>query len=163
MQLTTEQADILRAYILADPVLSQKPHSSDGAYDIALALNNTYTPDFYVWKTSVSQDEIMQNGFDWTQVDNLSVGKSRIWEWMFANSSRTINPTKVNIRAGIDAAWVGTAAMLAVRAVIYTHLYRKASILEKLLATGTGTTASPATLSIEGGLSYPEIQSIMGW
>jgi hypothetical protein len=34
-----------------------------------------------VWRTSVTQDEIMLNGFDWTRVDNLGVGKARAWTW----------------------------------------------------------------------------------
>ena len=163
MLLTTAQATTLNNFITSDSVFSQYPHTVDGAYDIAIALGNIYSPDFYVWRTSVSQDEIMQNGFDWTQVDNLTVGKARIWDWMFNSSNKSINPSKLNIRAGIDAAWVGTAAMLAVRAIIYTHCYRKANILEKLFATGTGTTASPATLVIEGGINYQEILVAMGW
>jgi len=110
-----------------------------------------------VWKSSVQQDEIMQNGFDWVRVDNLSVGKARIWEWLFDNQSATFNPSKINVRAGIDECWKGTAADLAVRAAVYVHCKRPANVLEKLFATGDGTDAVPATMTVEGGVSYQTV------
>jgi hypothetical protein len=60
------------------------------------------------------------------------------------------------VRAGIDAAWVGTAADLAVRAAIYVHCKRNATRAEKVLATGTGSDASPGTMTFEGSLSYQD-------
>lgn len=161
--LTTAQKQALKAYVEADPVLNAIPRGWDGAFEIGLRLQDDASPDFIVWRTRVHVDEIMQNGFDWTQVDNTSVGKARIWEWMFDNEARTINPSKVNIRAGIDEAWKGTAAMLAVRAAVYVHCKRKANKLEKLFATGTGTDAAPATMVIEGSLNYNEIYEAMEW
>jgi hypothetical protein len=109
------------------------------------------------WKSAVTEDEIMQNGFDWTQVDNLTVGKARIWDWMFNNQQRAINPSKANIRAGIDEAWKGTAAMLAVRAAVYVHCKRVATKAEALFATGTGTMESPALLGWQGTLTPLDI------
>jgi hypothetical protein len=70
----------------------------------------------------------------------------------------TLNASKANIRAGIDAAWVGTAADLVVRATIYTHCKRLASRIEKLLATGTGSDAAPATMSFEGAISWQDVE-----
>ena len=99
----------------------------------------------------------MRNGMDWTQVDNLTVGKARIWDWM--TRLGTFDPSKLNIRAGIDAAWVGTAAMLAVRATVYTHCKRAATRAEKLFSSGTGTTASPATMAFEGYLTYADVSA----
>ena len=89
--LTTEQQATLAADIAADPVLMALPHNSYGSFAIAAAYHELAAPSFIVWKTSVTQDEIMQNGFDWVQVDNLTVGKARIWEWMFDNQGATIN------------------------------------------------------------------------
>jgi hypothetical protein len=73
----------------------------------------------------------------------------------------TLDASKVNIRAGIDAAWVGTAADLAVRAIVYTHCKRAATRGEKALSTGTGTTASPATMGFEGTLVYADVDAAM--
>jgi hypothetical protein len=161
--LTPAQAAALQTAVLADPVLSLKPHTSDGAYDIAAAFNLDAASAFVVWKTFVRQEVITQNGFDWVRVDNLSVGKARIWEWLFANPDRSINPSKANVRAGIDECWKGTAADLAVRAAVYVHCKRNATRAEKLFATGTGTDAEPATMVFEGSLSYYDVQAAMGW
>lgn len=158
--LTTQQAATLKAFILADPVLSAFPLNSDGSYAIADLLNKTAEPAFIVWKTDVSIDEIMRNGMDWARVDNLSVGKARIWDWL--GRLGVINAAKTNVRAGIDAAWVGTAADLAVRAAIYVHCKRSATVLEKLFATGAGTDAVPATMVIEGAISYQTVDAVRG-
>ena len=163
MSLTTQQQATLKAFVEADPVLSTYPHTGDGAYALAEALKAEASPAFVVWRSRVVRDEIMQNGFDWVQVDNLTVGKARIWEWLFENGQNSINPSKLNVRAGIDEAWRGTAAMLAVRDAIYVHCKRNANVLEKIFATGTGTTVSPATIVIEGSIPYYEVQSAMGW
>jgi hypothetical protein len=155
MPLTPAQLVTLNAAIDADPVLSAYPNSPDGAYEIAAVMDLPATPAFIVWKSSVNPDEIVRNGMDWTRVDNLTVGKARIWEWM--TKLGTFNPSKANIRAGIDATWVGTAADLAVRATVYTHCKRSATVAEKLFATGTGSDASPATMAFEGRLTYLDV------
>lgn len=156
--LNTTQLQTLKAYIDADPVLSVIPLGSDGDFDIAAALNQTATPSVVVWKSKVSSDEIMRGGIDWTRVDNLSVGKARIWDWMTRLGS--IDPSKASIRSGIDATWVGTAADLAVRATVYSFCKRNASIFENLFATGVGTTASPAIMAVEGPVDYQLISSV---
>ena len=133
MPLTAPQMATLKTWLLANAV-GMDDSTAAGA------LNGAATPAFYVYETDVPVEEIMLNGFDWTRVDNLSIGKARIWEWMTtANSDRAINPSKPNIRAGINATWVGTAADLLVRDAVYAHCYRKSTVAEKLLATGTGT------------------------
>jgi hypothetical protein len=159
MPLSPAQLATLKAAIFADPVLSTYPATPDGAYGVAEAMDVAASPTFTVWKTSVNPDDIMRNGMDWTRVDNLTVGKSRIWEWMTRLGS--FNPSRANIRAGIDAAWTGTAADLAVRATVYTHCKRPATIAEKLFATGTGSDASPATMAVEGRLNYLEVLDAM--
>lgn len=161
--LTEAQKTALAADVAKDPAFAELPRNSDGAYAVAAAYNLPASPEFIVWRTSVSQDEIMQNGFDWVRVDNLSVGKARIWEWLFNNQSRSMNPSKINVRAGIDETWKGGAADLAVRAAVYAHCKRKATRAEKLFSTGTGTDASPATMTQDGALSYNEVQAALGW
>lgn len=161
--LTPAQQEVVRLEIINDPVLSALPPSSDAINAIILAFQAPASPVCIVWKTRVTQDEIEQNGFDWVQVDNLTVGKARIWEWMFNNADRTINPSRLNVRQGVDEAWKGTAAMLAVRAAVYVHLKRPANWLEKLFATGACTDASPSTMSVEGQMNYEEVRQFMGW
>ncbi len=153
--LTPAQMQALKDNILADPVMSVKPANSDGSWDIAVLYNQTVAPSFYVWRTDVPVEEIVKNGFDWAQVDNLTVGKARIWDWL--TKVGYINASKINVRAGIDECWKGTAALVSVRDVIYTHLYRPATRIEKLFSTGTGTIASPAVMNFEGVISYIDV------
>jgi hypothetical protein len=153
--LTTAQLATLKADILADPVLAAFPMNSDGAWEIAALYNLAAAPEWIVWKTDVDPEDIMRNGMDWTRVDNLSVGKARIWDWL--TKLGTFDASKANIRSGIDATWVGTAADLAVRAMVYTHCKRSATRIEKLFSTGTGSDASPATMGFEGQLSYQDV------
>lgn len=150
--LTDAQLPVLRAAIFASPTAAALLAAGNAA-GLRDHLNALTNPAFICWRTSVTQDEIMQNGFDWTRVDNLSVGKARVWEWMFSNEQRAINPSKPNVRAGIDQTWVGTTADQAVRAAVYTHCKRTATNAEKMLATGTGTDATPGLFTYQGELS----------
>lgn len=154
--MTNEQLLAVQAAIQADPVLNAYPLTSDGAWAIADLLNLPATPAFSVWRTDLNIDEIMRNGMDWTRVDNLSVGKARIWDWM--SRLGTLDMSRPNIRAGVEAVWVGTAADLAVRAMVYSHGKRNATRVEQILATGAGTTASPAVMGWEGAISYPQVE-----
>jgi hypothetical protein len=159
MDLTNNQKTTVLAYIQNNPTLNALYNDSVFTA-VADALNAT-SSTFYVWKTSLHKDVIMMNGMNWTRVDNLSVGKARIWEWMFDNESKTINPSKANIRAGIDECWAGTGTDLVnLRASIYGHCKRIATVVEKMLATGTGTESTPATLTVEGEISYWDIQNL---
>lgn len=142
--LTTAQLQALKTAINADPALSSQPNNSDGAFAIAAALNQTASPAWVIWRTSVTRQEILQNGFDWTRLDNLTVGKARIWSDIFVDG--VVNPAKPNVRAGIEAVWVGTQADLDVRAAVYGHCKRNATRAQKIFSTGTGSPATPATL-----------------
>ena len=161
MALTSAQLLTLKAEILADPVLAALPNNPDGDFEIAAQLNALAVPDFFVWRTNVPLDEIMVNGFDWTRVDNLTVGKARIWEWMVALGH--INPSQANVRAGVLAVFT-TASDLGNRVAVFGHCQRQATRAEKVLAVGTGTTTTdqgvgPATMGFEGNLSYVDVQN----
>jgi len=153
---TLAQLAILKAAIDADGTLSAYPLNSDGAFAIAAALNLDSSPPWIVWRSAVPLEEIMRNGMDWTRVDNLGVGKARIWDWM--GRLGTIDASQPNIRAGIDAVWVGQQADLNVRAAVYVHCKRTATRAEALLSTGTGTDAVPATMGWEGFLTYADVE-----
>jgi len=161
MLTPTQRAALLAAINADQTTLAMANEGNFGG--IADWLNAPASPDFYVWRTSVTQDEIMQNGFDWVRVDNLSVGKARIWDWLFDNPERMINPSKPNVRAGIDEVWKGTAPDLAVRAAVYLHCQRLATRLEKMFATGAGSAmpgGTPATMAFEGQIGWPEVKTI---
>jgi hypothetical protein len=156
--LTDAQLTTLAAAIAAetDPeFVGYRDSGATGA--MAEWFNGAASPEFIVWRTAVTQDEIMLNGFDWVRVDNLAVGKARIWVWLFGNEARAINPSKPNVRAGIDEVWKGTAADLAVRAAVYVHCKRPATRGEKLFATGIGSDAEPGLMVFEGQVTGYDI------
>lgn len=145
--LTTDQRLILKTDILAntDPqVIVWRAEGSLGQIVEWYNLPST----FIVWRTSVGIDEVMSNGFVWTEVDALAAGKARIWAWMAQLG--VINPSKANVRQGIrDAFEVAAPNTLS---GIQPHLKRAAKRGEKLFATGTGTTATPGALTFEGDI-----------
>lgn len=153
--MNTQQLATLKADILADPQLSGQPMNGDGAFAIAEVYNREASPVFVVWRTSVGVDEIMGNGFVWTAVDGLAAGKARIWEWM--SRLGTINPSKANIRQGLQDAFGAGSAMAN---AIAPHLKRNASRFEKLFASGgSGTSGAPATMAVEGPVTYQDIET----
>lgn len=154
--MTPAQLQTLKTYINSVPAWAALPLNSDSAFFLSDELAKDVSPAFIVWRTSVTRQEILQNGFDWTRLDNLSIGKARVWSDIFVDGS--LNPSKLNVRAGLESVWVGTAQDLAVRAAIYIHCKRSANHVEKLFATGTGSDASPAVMLIEGKLPYSEIE-----
>ena len=153
--LTPSQLVTLKTGIQSNPDFWLNGTQMLGNEEMASAYNQPSSPAHTVWKTDVLVDDIMRNGMDWSRVDNLSVGKARIWDWM--TRLGTLNASKANIRAGIDASWVGTTADLAVRAVVYTHCKRNATIAEKIFATGAGTTDNPSTMGFEGLIAPEDI------
>jgi hypothetical protein len=155
MPLTTAQLQALKADIAADPALADLPRNSDNAFLIADAYNLIASPAFTVWRTSVSIAEIMSNGFRWTDVDGLTAGKARIWDWM--TRLGTINPSKPNIQQGIVDCWGARASSQQTQG-IEAHCKRAATRAEKLFATGTGSTANPGTLTFEGALRYSDVE-----
>lgn len=158
MTLTDAQKALLKTHILNDATLG--PKATAGDYDfVANALNSQASPDFYLWKTSVSARQLMGDaGFDWTRVDNLSAGRARIWEFMMMAGS--VDPSQPNIRAGLAAAFnqVADAATLA---AILAQCKRLANRAEKVLATGTGSQAVPATAGSEGTITASDIGGII--
>lgn len=81
-------------------------------------------------------------------------------------SSGTLNGSKPLIRGALqDAlqsipAGAGGANLAGGWPTVKLALQRTATVLEKLLATGTGSTASPATMNAEGQIGYVEIETI---
>lgn len=161
MALTAPQLTALKAAIDGDPTLSAIPNNSDSNFEVAALLNTASNPAWTVWRTNVERGEILENGFDWTRLDNLSVGKARVWNDIFVNGR--INPSKTNVRSGIEAVWVGTAADLAVRAAIYVHCKMIATRAQKIFSTGSGSDASPAVMDANIGetltLNYMDIDA----
>ena len=161
MALTNAQKETIKADILANADLNAHPNTADGAFAIAEAYGQQAVPTFFIWKpeeTPVTQ--IMGNGFDWVRVDNLSVGKARIWEWMQVTGD--IKGYNANVRQGVLACFT-TAGDTTMRLAIFGHLQRTAKRIEKLFSTGAGLTTTdqavgPGTTTwVQGNPTYTDI------
>jgi len=154
-QLIALSADIVVKSAIGQPLEGYDPTNVDHAFAIRDYYNTATSPEVIVWRSSVTRQEILQNGFDWTRLDNLRIGKARVWNDMFVEG--VLNPSRPNIRSGIEEVWKGTPADLAVREAVYVRCKRAASNAEALFAVGTGTTVSPSTMTFDGALTYQDV------
>lgn len=157
--LTAEQNTVLKNYINGRPEWASLPNINVGNSVIAEGLNAIASPAFTVWRSSISMSDILRAfvAADWTEVDGLTAGKARIWDWL--RDLGTVDPSSPAIRAAIEECWKGTAARLAVQGRVLASCKRDARLIEQLLATGTGTPASPANLVFEGIITPDEIET----
>ena len=161
MPLTPTQNAVVKADILANPDLNAIPNSADGAYAIADLYNKIAVPDFIVWKVRLHEQEITSltsaegTVWSWTAFISRTVGEQEGWSRMF-NGTYTINPSLLQVRNGLaDIFSGGTGA--AQRTHLTAISKEKATRLEKLLATGAGTTLDPATRVFVGNTNHSEI------
>ncbi len=119
------------------------------------------TPSTFVaWRTVLNERDIYADpGFNFTLYDGLTQGKRD--EWVLLLKENSCDPSKSNIRNGIIDVWSGTAAKVLVQDAIFAIAKRFASNAEKILATGTGTTATPGVMTWEGTININDVSAIM--
>ena len=169
--MTPAQNAIIKAYIESIPELNNAPVDGDGLGIIRDALNATSSPLFYVWRSSTQAADI-GNAIVWsalTPVDTpdgtaLYTNRALLCQAKQINIQTLIQgrdsiaSNKPNIRSGLQDALsaipsgAGGAVIGAGWVAVKTSMTRKATVLERLLATGTGTTATPADLDFEGSI-----------
>jgi len=155
MALSPAQLTALKAYIESVPELTSQPMNSDGAYAIALALNEPASPAFIVWKTAVPRNEVGKT-FVATALAAITAGNNDKLN-NFAAWNEVINPSRLDQRQFFDDVFSVTAGA-STRAALLALWKRSANVLEKLFATGTGSDASPATMVVEGTINYQEVE-----
>lgn len=133
---------------------------------LAALYNLEAAPAFWVWRTAVSRQELYvtqndlviagaQTGFwEWDTYKAQSVTEQGTWREMFMFD--TLDFSRANNRAGIAKIFQGTQAALAQQAHVLAIGRKKCSRYERVFATGTGSTASPGTLVLEGPIDYQE-------
>ena len=166
MALTTAQKATLKTYIEANPTWMAYSHNSDGALAISQELALDASPDVVVWRSDVTEAEIVGDTsgeatvWDWTVYAALTRSEQGAYERMFA--SGTVDAGKPNIRQGFADVFNGPSGADQ-RVHMAAISKRLANDLESLFAVGTGTTGDPATMEVEGRVSYREILTVMGW
>jgi hypothetical protein len=166
MALTTAQLATLKAYIAADGALNAQPNNNVGNSIIAVTLNGVASPDFWVWRTSVTKDELVGSTsadgttFNWTGTGYItrSQGERDAFREIFA-AGGACNPSLPSVRTAFTDIFSGaTAPAPANRTHLVTVSRRKALVIEKLFSSGTGSTASPATMGREGTITPDDIE-----
>ena len=122
------------------------------------------SPDFWVWKTAVSKDELVNSvgpegtTFNWSGNGFItrSAGEQAAWEQIFSVSG-TVDASKANVRQAFQDIFSGTGNAADNRTHLAAVARRRATYGEALYATGTGSTASPATLTFEGVISATDV------
>lgn len=152
--LTTAQIATLKADILANPDLNSKPNSGDGADAIAMLYNAVAAPDYWVFRSSVGVAEL-GDAIDATELVGLTTGKLTQLQVLLGFGA--LNPSLLNRRSALDQIFSASSGTIT-RPALAVLWRRKATRLEKLLATGSGSTGSPATMGYEGVISYTDIE-----
>lgn len=161
MPLTPAQLATIKAAIVADGTLNAIPNNSDGNTEVAEALNLDASPAFWVWKSRVTESEYTAQAsvdattWSWPAYIARSQGERDGWQRMFSDGA--VDPSQVNVRQGIADIFSGTGIAVTQRTHLLTVSRRNASRVEKLLATGTGSTAAPATMGFEGPITYFQV------
>jgi hypothetical protein len=137
--------------------------SPDG---LAQALNEDASPVFWVWRTSVEKKEIVQsvsrNSTTFTWAGNGFIGRSAgeidCWNQLF-NTTLTCNPSLPNVRQAFIDIFSGTGNAALNRTHLDVVARRKARVVEKLFATGTGsdTAGGSGTMTFEGPLPFTDL------
>lgn len=162
--MTPAQLQTLKTYILADPTLgplTSGPGTDYGA--IAAAMSADASPDFWIYRSALSRHEILTGTgpdgttFAWAGGAYItrSQGERDAFREMF-NSTGAINPALPSIQAAFADIFSG-AGGVGNRTHITGMARRKATLVEKVLSTGNGAVATPATATYEGGLSISDV------
>lgn len=166
MELTAAQKSVFKANVLS--VLGA--NGLQNLETIVTTYNADASPDFWVWKTSVSRDallgDISVDATSFVYTTNGFVGRTASEILAFQNmfdSNGNVNPSRANVRAGFAAIFSGTGDAALNRTHLLAMARRKTTRFERLFTTGTGTTGSPGSLVLEGKLVVGDLFGINSW
>jgi hypothetical protein len=156
-RLTAPQLVTLRAHIDGDPALASQPNNSDGNAEIAKAMNLAASPAFTVWKTNVPIVKVGE-AFSASELAGLtSLNHTRL-QTLAIYLTAGVNPSLPSIRSFFDDIFSG-AGGVNTRAALLALWKRLATRAEKLFASGTGSDAVPATMAVEGALTFRDVEA----
>ncbi len=172
-QLATLKADIAanNTTIVVGGVstaIKDLPNNGDVNVEIANWYNGLASPDYWVWKSFVRDQDIYSmpsvdaTTWSWSIYIARSQGERDAWRQM-VNMAGGVNPSLANVRAGVADIFSG-AGGAAQRTHLLTIGRRTATFAEKLLAAATvggvgnrGITSNPDTLAFEGSVTGADI------
>jgi hypothetical protein len=163
MPLTPAQLQTLKTNILATPEANALYQNGD-LDALAAFYNAPASPVFWAWRTRVTKSELVTSvgpdgtTFNWTGNGFITraVGELTAWQELF-NGVQSVNPSLANVRQAFSDIFSGTGNAAANRTHLLGVARRLTTRLERLFATGTGSTASPGVLVVEGTLTTDEL------
>jgi hypothetical protein len=187
--LNTAQAATLKAFIEGDVTLNAIPKTLEGAYEMRELLKLPAVPDHQVWRSTTPTSEIKDAVIfsNYTPANPIAavdiLSAQNVANWLLACAGKRDNlwllltegggigsggiaTNKPGIRAALQDATTAIPSGAAGASksggwsAIQLVIQRKATVFEKLFSTGAGTTASPATMILEGIVSYNEIAEL---
>lgn len=156
-ELTSEQLAALQAAILANAAFAGW-NLATSAQEVASWYNQVASPAWVVWRTSVPSDELYNAIFESNgglQLDALTASKR---DSLFKLIDRDLDASIAAARANVDD-YCGSQANL--KAALQASQKRNATYAERLFSGGTGSTASPATMTFEGALTYQQVEAAL--
>jgi hypothetical protein len=172
--LTPAQQATLKAAIVADATANALYQNGDLS-GLAAHYNATASPTFTVWRTRVPLNPDIATGIDSAELAGLStLNATRLQTLvvLLGTGNQAVNPSigaaggTNKMKTFFDDIFSG-AGGANTRAALALVWYRSATRIEKLFATGTGTTGSPAVLygavpgpALESPVSYTIFQNL---
>lgn len=160
MALTPAQLQALKTYIASVPAWAALPNDSDAALQIASGMNEAAAPAWVVWRSSVPTLDIGR-AVSYVAVAAMTTANLDRVKTFYAMNPTSFEPSRSDIRTFMADTFSGAlgGAGQASRDALDALYRRNATLAEKALSTGTGSTASPATLGYEGAVSYADVQA----
>lgn len=177
-QLQTLNNDIkVNANLINGVAIKDLPINGDTDFDIAKWYNGL-TAAFQVYRNNIPVQEIYNN-ITWANLTPADVPDTT-QQWLnramqcqgkqfnlqiILQGQNQIDATKANLRAGLQdsltnvPSGAGGSTVSAGWVPVRDLLYTLATNAEKLFATGTGTTGSPATRVVYGNISAQDVNS----
>ena len=154
MQFTSAQQPAVKTWLT---------NNASGQSDDASAalLNANASPDFWIWRSLVPETEIYQlttadgTTWNWTTYIGRNQAERDAWRQMVSGRNAGLVTALPNVRQAIADIFSGAGGANQ-RTHLLTIGRRKATVLEKLLASGTGSTAVPADMGIGSDGGYSE-------
>lgn len=135
---------------------------------IADAYNLEQSPLYWVWRTAVKKSEIVGRPsvdgttFIWTGNGFIARSVTEIMAWQEIFTGRedeepAVNASLPQVRQAFADIFSGTGNAASNRTHLLACARRHARRIERLFATGTGSTASPGLMTFEGTVTYLDI------
>lgn len=154
MHLTQAQKTALKNDIETNPAVTVL----GGAYPAIVAYYNALaSPAFIVWKPSVTLEDVVSS-VDGGELAGMS--QLNLTRYQCLLLAGFVNPSKQRTRDGFANTFSGAGGALT-RTALDAMWRRSATRIEKLFATGTGTTAAPAALGFEGAIDAAHIDDAL--